>query len=233
MAWSLPDGAVLGVFAKRPDPGRAKTRLAAELGDVDAARVAEAMVLDLADLWGSDRFLAAGGRRVLAFAPNDAGPWFDARVDAAWSLAPQGDGDLGARMRSFFAAEFADGASCVVLIGSDSPTLDPSIVVSAFLTLEHRDVVVGPSCDGGFYLIGARSACPPVFDEVSWSSPDVLGQTIDRLRDTRLSLGVLPPWYDVDTPEDWRTLCGHLRALRRAGIDPGLPRLETLAADLG
>jgi len=233
VAWSLPEGAVLGVFAKRPDPGQVKTRLATALGDDFAAKVAEAMTLDIADLWGSDRILAEGGRRVLAFTPDDAGPWFDARVGDAWSLVPQVGEDLGTRMRSFFADEFEDGATRVVLIGADSPTIDPSIIVSAFLTLEHRDVVIGPSSDGGYYLIGCRVSVPPIFDGINWSTPDVLSQTIDAIRDTGRSLGVLPPWYDVDTPDDWRTLRGHVRALRRAGVDPGLPRVETLARDGG
>lgn len=225
----MPEGAVLGIFAKRPDPGRVKTRLAADLGADFAAEAAEAMTLDLAELWGGDRVLAPGGRRVLAFAPDDAGPWFDARVPGAMALQPQHGDNLGARMRAFFEGEFEDGASRVVLIGSDSPTLDPSIVVSAFLCLETRDVVLGPSADGGYYLLGCRPPMPPVFEGIAWSTPNVLGQTVERLGQSGLSLALLPPWYDVDSADDWRTLSGHLRALRRAGIDPWLPRVETLA----
>lgn len=229
----MPEGAVLGIFAKRPDPGRVKTRLASEFGPEFAAEAAEAMALDVADLWGGDRVLAPGGRRVLAFAPDDAGPWFDARVPAEMALLAQEGGDLGRRMRLFFEGEFADGATRVVLIGSDSPTLDPSIVVSAFLCLEGRDVVLGPSADGGYYLVGCRPPVPPIFEGVAWSTAAVLDQTIERLRSSGLSLGLLPPWYDVDSPDDWRTLLGHVRAMRRAGIDPLLPRVETLAGRRG
>jgi glycosyltransferase A (GT-A) superfamily protein (DUF2064 family) len=67
---------------------------------------------------------------------------------------------------------------------------------------------------------------------VDFSTPAVLGQTIDRLRDTGLSLAVLPPWYDVDTPDDLRLLVGHMRALRRAGLNPGLPRIERLCSEI-
>ncbi len=227
MAWPMPEGAVLGIFAKRPDPGSVKTRLAAEFGDEFAAEAAGAMVLDLADLWGSERILEAGGRRVLVFAPDDAGPWFDERIPAGLALQPQVEGDLGDRMKAFFDGEFGDGASRVVLIGSDSPTLDPSIVISAFLTLESRDVVLGPSADGGYYLVGCRPPTPPIFSGPSWGTPGVLEETIHALKDSGLALGVLPPWYDVDTPDDIRSLRGHLRAMRRAGIDPICPRLET------
>jgi rSAM/selenodomain-associated transferase 1 len=209
-----------------------KTRLAAELGDEKAAAIYEAMLFDILETWSSPAVLAPGGRRVLVFAPGDAGPWFDRRVPPCFALQPQAEGGLGERMAAFFAGEFQDGAQRVVLIGADSPTLDPTIVISAFLCLESRDVVLGPATDGGYYLVGARGAVPPVFEGVDFSTPAVLGQTIDRLRDTGLSLGVLPPWYDVDTPDDLRLLVGHMRALRRAGLNPGLPRIERLCSEI-
>ena len=231
MAWSLPDRCVLGIFGKKPEPGKVKTRLATEFGDATAARIAEAMLFDILAFWSSENFVAPGGRRVLVFDPPDAGPWFDERVPEAFVLQPQSEGDLGTRMRSFFEGEFADGASRVVLIGSDAPVIDLSAVVSAFLCLENRDVVIGPSSDGGYYLIGASDEVPPIFHEVEWSGPRVLSQTIDRLSDTGLSLSVLPVSYDVDTPDDWRALVGHVRALRRSGFDPRLPRIEVIVAE--
>ena len=115
-----------------------------------------------------------------------------------------------------------------MLIGSDSPTLDPSVVVSAFLCLQQKDLVIGPATDGGYYLIGCRPPVPAVFEGVDWGTPAVLWQTLDRLRGAGRSLAVLPPWYDVDTADDWRALAGHVRAMRAAGMDPGLPRVEAL-----
>lgn len=226
MAWSLPEGGVLGLFAKRPEPGRVKTRLAAEIGDEGATRLHEAMLFDLIDLLDSPGVLAPGGRKVLVYAPDDAGPWFDERIPASFALQPQADGDLGRRLSGFFAGEFADGASRVVAIGSDAPTLDPSFVVAAFLALDGRDVVLGPATDGGYYLVGCRGSVPPIFEAIDWSTADVLGQTIDRLDGTGRSLAVLPPWYDVDTAASVRMLGGHLRAMRRAGMDPLLTRTE-------
>jgi rSAM/selenodomain-associated transferase 1 len=228
--WSLPERGVLGIFGKRPDPGRVKTRLAARFGPEFAASAHEAMLLDTLDLWSSDRLLAPGGRRVLVFDPPDAGPWFDARVPDAFALQPQAECDLGDRMRAFFEGEFGDGATKVVLIGSDSPTLDPNFVVSAFLLLDHRDVVLGPSTDGGYYLIACRPPAPPVFEGIDWSTPTVLDRTVQRIRDAGRSLALLPPWYDIDTHDDWSMLTGHLRAMRLAGMDPGLPRIERLIA---
>ena len=226
MAWSLPEGGVLGIFGKRPEAGRVKTRLAAGIGPEAAAALHEAMLFDVLDLWDSPGVLAPGGRRVLVFDPGDAGPWFDTRVPASFALQPQAEGDLGTRLAEFLAGEFEDGASRVVVIGSDSPTLDPSFVVSAFVALEGRDVVLGPANDGGYYLVGCRRPVPEIFERIDWSTPDVLAQTIDRLDGTGRSVSVLPPWYDVDTPESLRMLRGHLRAMRRAGMDPLLTRTE-------
>lgn len=228
MGWPLPDDAVLGMFARRPEPGRVKTRLAEALGPEGAAAAYEAMLLDAAELWGSERVLDPGGRRVLVFAPEDAGPWFDAHVSESWALQPQTGEDLGTRMQAFFEGEFADGASRVVLIGSDSPTLDPTFVVSAFLLLQQRDVVLGPATDGGYYLIGLKPPVPPIFEGIDWSSSRVLSQTVARLEAAGRSVGMLPPWYDVDTPDDWQALAGHLALMRASGKSIKLPRLSQL-----
>src|SRR4051794_34184871 len=102
MAWSLPEGGVLGIFGKQPEPGRVKTRLSASIGADAASRLHEAMLFDLLDLWESPGVVAPGGRKVLVYAPDDAGPWFDERVPASFALQPQSEGDLGARLSEFF-----------------------------------------------------------------------------------------------------------------------------------
>jgi rSAM/selenodomain-associated transferase 1 len=228
MAWDMPEGGVLGIFGKRPEPGRVKTRLAAAHGPEFAARAAEAMLFDTLDRWaGPDGLVAPGGRVVLVFDPPDAGPWFDERCPEALALQPQADGHLGARMRAFFEGEFEDGATRVVLIGADSPTLDPTFVLSAFLLLDHKDVVLVPAADGGYALIGCRPPlAPSIFEEgVPWSTAGVLEATVERVHAARRSLAVLPPWYDVDTPESWAMLRGHVLGMLAAGKDDvGLPR---------
>jgi rSAM/selenodomain-associated transferase 1 len=224
MPYRVPDRAALGIFAKRPDAGRVKTRLIGELGPERAARLAELLLLDAADAWAGE-----GGRRVIAYDPEDAGPWFDARVPSSFALRPQATGDLGERMAAFFQDEFEDGATRVVLIGCDSPTLDPAFVASAFLLLEHKDIVLGPATDGGYYLIGCRRPLvPSLFEGIAWGTPDVLAQTVRRVRAAGRSLAVLPPWYDVDTPDDLRMLAGHLAARRLAGHDALVTRVERL-----
>jgi glycosyltransferase A (GT-A) superfamily protein (DUF2064 family) len=136
-------------------------------------------------------------------------------------------------MADFIGRRLADGAESVVLVGADSPTLPVDYVGRAFDALGRADVVLGPALDGGYYLLGCGRRLPPVFDGVAWGTGRVLAQTVARLADPSWRLALLPPWYDVDAPADWRLLCGHLAALRRAGIDPATPRTEALAREFG
>jgi rSAM/selenodomain-associated transferase 1 len=214
---------VLGLFAKWPAPGAVKTRL----GDAErAGRVARAFLLDTLD-----RLAAVDARRVLVFAPAERSEAFADLATGRYALVPQGEGDLGVRLRRFIAAELAAGAGATVVVGADSPTLPVEFVEQAFALLRDSDVVLGPTCDGGYYLLGCGRRLPPVFAGIDWGTPRVLSQTVAALADPSWKLALLPPWYDVDTPADWSLLGGHLAALRRAGIDPGVPRTEALCRE--
>ncbi len=121
----------------------------------------------------------------------------------------------------------------MVVVGADSPTLPPEYIHRAFSLLDEADVVLGPAWDGGFYLLGCRHRVPPIFDGISWGTERVLAQTVAALAGPEWRLALLPPWYDLDTPADWSMLCGHIAAMRRAGTDPGVPRIEALCAEFG
>ena len=126
------------------------------------------------------------------------------------------------------------------MVGAHSPTLPVACVEQAFDKLEHADVVLGPTSDGGYYLVGCgprtssrqAGSVPPLFEGIAWSTPRALSDTIAALADPRWRLALLPVWYDVDTPDDWTMLCGHVAALRRAAIDPGVPHTEELILEL-
>lgn len=214
--------AVLGVFAKWPEPGRVKTRLGLA-ADV-AARAAEAFLRDTLG-----RGSAVAARRVVVFAPADAADRFAGLVPPGWSCESQADGDLGDRLAAFFQRHLPTGEA-VVAIGSDSPTLPIGYVGQAVALLGDADVVLGPACDGGYYLVGVRGELPPLFDGIDWSTASVLAQTVAALSEPRWRVRLLPPWYDVDTPADWELLRGHVAALRRAGVDPGVPHTEAVLA---
>lgn len=219
----MDTGRVLGMFAKEPRPGTAKTRLAAAASPAWAAAVAAAFLLDTLE-----RLAAFPARRLLAFAPAEAAAWFAAQAGGRFDLTPQGTGDLGERLAGFFRRRLEEGARAVVVVGSDSPTLPVAYVAQAFEALETADVVLGPATDGGYYLLGCGRRLPPVFTDIRWGGSSALHDTLACLADPAWRLALLPPWYDVDTLDDWHMLRGHVAALRRAGQDPGVPRTEAL-----
>jgi rSAM/selenodomain-associated transferase 1 len=217
---------VFGIFAKEPVPGEVKTRLAKETSPAFGARLAEAFLRE-----SLRRFQGVKARRVLAYSPPEARDFFTALASDAYLALPQSSGDLGARMSQFFREQLAHSEH-VVLVGTDSPTLPPEYIEQAFETLSTADVVLGPATDGGYYLIGCRKKTPvDIFQGVDWGGSAVLAQTTERLP-PEFSLGMLPPWYDVDTLHDLNIMAGHLRALKRAGTEPGLPHVDALLTEL-
>jgi rSAM/selenodomain-associated transferase 1 len=210
------------VFAKQPQPGLVKTRLASAASPAWAAHVAEAFLCDTLD-----RLAVLDARRVLAYSPPQAVSYFVEVAAKRYLAIPQTAGELGQRMAALIADQFQAGAVAVVLIGTDSPTLPIAYIEQAFRELEQADVVLGPATDGGYYLVGCARALPPIFAGVAWGTCRVLHETMAALPESA-RLALLPPWYDVDTLEDWRMLQGHVAALRRAGLDPGVPRTERL-----
>jgi glycosyltransferase A (GT-A) superfamily protein (DUF2064 family) len=112
--------------------------------------------------------------------------------------------DLGARIESAAVYAFARGRGPVVVVGTDSPTLPPSFVERAFASLssEESDVALGPTEDGGYYLVGLREPFEGLFRNVEWSTPRAYARTAENVARAGLRLLELPRWYDVDTPAD-------------------------------
>jgi rSAM/selenodomain-associated transferase 1 len=199
----------LAVFARAPVPGRVKTRLAATLGAEGAAALHAAFVADVVDRHRRP------GRTLTVWRDGDAGHPFWGTLGAP--LADQPAGDLGARMAACLAAEGAGGEP-VVLIGSDAPTLPPAVVDAAFAALERVPVVLGPACDGGYYLVGVRGSVPPIFAGPVWGTDRVLAHTLHLLEISACRYSLLEFWYDVDRPADLALLAAHLPALAAAGV---------------
>ena len=212
------------VFAKNPVPGTVKTRLQRRYSPDQAAAIYRAFILDVIESAGA----APADQRVLAYAPSDAVEAMATLVGDNWRLRPQADADLGARMSQAAADSFSEGADRVVILGTDAPSLPDARLTRAFDLLRTTDVVLGPSTDGGYYLVGLSQPFPEIFDGIDWSTEHVFRQTVDRIRSAGLRLGLLPPWYDVDTPDELEFLRTHLDAARHAGEPIGLP--NTIAA---
>jgi len=198
---------VVAVFAREPAPGFAKTRLIPALGAEGAASLYGALLQDRCEALRS-----AGLSVVVAHTPDDAGPRLAAQLPAGLKFFPQGGGGLSERLISVSAALFEAGASAVVMMDSDSPTLPISHLHQTLDRLAggHADCVLGPAEDGGYVLIGLSRAQPQLFDGIPWSSPQVLEATRARAEAAGLRVELLEPWWDVDTPEDLARLRGQL-----------------------
>ena len=197
-----------GIFAKYWQPGAVKSRLAATLGEGAASAVYRCFVATLVD-----RFRGIAADRHLVYTPADRRAEMAALAGDGWACSAQAAGDLGVRMRHFFQTAFDRGARRVLLIGSDSPTLPVTIVQDAFQRLGDYPVVLGPTRDGGYYLVGAAERVPPIFENIAWSSDAVWDQTVLRLAESNCPFARLPAWYDVDTIEDLRHLFRELENL--------------------
>jgi len=186
------------VFAKPPTPGRVKTRLAEAVGHPAAASLYSAFVADVIDRV----------RSVSALRPRlavDGQPDHPAIVALSCGLprVAQIEGDLGRRMHEVLRqAVEAEGVGLVV--GTDAPTLPAHYLEAAVTALESGDydVVLGPAADGGYYLVAARDRVPDVFEHVRWSTSHTLRDTLVQAAAAQHRVHLLPPWYDVDTPQD-------------------------------
>jgi rSAM/selenodomain-associated transferase 1 len=198
-------------FLRLPEEGQVKTRLGATIGQDRATELYGRFVEDILAM------LDGVGIDVhICYQPRGAGLTVGNWLGQHRSYAPQEGADLGGRMANAFRDAFAGGVSRAVLIGSDIPDLPGETVAQAFRDLQRNDVVIGPSSDGGYYLIGFDAARfePDVFESIRWSTDHVFDQTMAIVNRHRLKTGVLPVWHDVDTRSDLDALIERSRDTR-------------------
>lgn len=195
--------ASVAVFARAPEPGRAKTRLIPALGAAAAAELSRRLARRTLEA-----ALEAGlGRVELWCAPDARHPFFlDCARRYPISLAAQGAGDLGERMLRAFNALLGRSARAL-LIGSDIPAMTAQYLRRADAALASGcDAVLGPAEDGGYVLIGLRRVAPQLFTGIRWGEASVCEQTRARLEQLALRYRELEPLWDVDRPEDLQRL---------------------------
>lgn len=209
-----PD-AVLLIFAKAPEPGSVKTRLAGGASVLTPAESADIYRAFLADAIDQYTELATTVPFNLDLRLCWSGPRVRARpfaCDRVEVVRQRGE-DLGDRMWNAFDAAFSDGYRRVVVIGTDHPTLPDRRIQDAFAALERPDrVVIGPSEDGGYYLLGMNGPVPEAFAEMTYSHAHVFKNTLRRVAATDAQPVVLPSFYDVDTPSALRRMLRDLSA---------------------
>jgi rSAM/selenodomain-associated transferase 1 len=194
----------LVVMAKTPLPGMVKTRLVPPLSLEEAAELYRCLLLDVLD---GLKFFARADLFV-AFTPAISAPVFRELVSPSFICFPQRGEDLGERMNNVFVDLRTKGYKHIAIIGGDLVPLPSRFLEEAFVRLERSDtdVVLGPSRDGGYYLIGMNRPIPEIFEGIAWSSGSVLSSTIQKLSKLGLKPPLLPLWFDIDTPEDLRYL---------------------------
>ncbi len=201
------------IFTRYPVPGKTKTRLIPALGAEGAADLQKQMTEHTLERM---RPLTEKGMEVqILFDGAEDGEMVQ-WLGGGFALAPQGEGDLGERMRLAFSGCFETGVERVVIIGTDCPSLGAEDVEEAVDLLEENTLVLGPATDGGYYLIGIRSDAPGwlyelVFENIPWGTDQVFNATVNALAETGLDLGLLDEKADVDEPEDlvhWEKITG-------------------------
>ena len=191
------------LFVKYPEPGKVKTRLAATLGAEMAAdiyrRLVAAVVAGLPD----------GDDLIVVFDPPErraqVEEWLQSLLaERRADFTAQAAGDLGVRLERAFADAFDQGFGKVAVIGSDCIELSPAVFSETWQALETRDAVLGPSTDGGYYLLALRRPCAALFHCIAWSTDAVRAQTRAQAQAAGLAVHELAALPDIDTEADWR-----------------------------
>ena len=208
----------IAVMAKASAPGRTKTRLVPPLTFDEAAALNTAFLRDIADnLLHAARHAAIAG--YAAYAPPGSEGFFQ-------RVLPPTIGLIGASMPNFGDCLFrtiqqilARGHGSAVVLNSDSPTLPTAFLIETADALARpgERAVLGPSSDGGYYLLGLKTAHRRLFEDIAWSTERVAGETLERAREIGLDVHMLPVWYDVDDIAGLRRLAGEVYRPRTSG----------------
>lgn len=189
---------VYGIMIKYPEPGRVKTRLARDVGDLWASdisrQVAETVLRNTLPLKGEYD-------RVIFIDPQEKEAEFMSWLPGQEFICQDG-GDLGERMYHAIGHLLGRGAAKAVITGGDIPKLGRGIILQAFRGLEQAEVVIGPASDGGYYLIGMKSPITELFRGISWGTQAVFSETVRALERLAISYYVLPVLSDLDTVDD-------------------------------
>lgn len=191
------DKNLLLIFVKNPKRGHVKTRLAESVGEEEALRIYRQLLRITKSV--SDKLNCI--RQV----------WYSDFIDGEdlWSTGDyekrlQKGSNLGERMKQAFRQVFADGYEKAIIIGSDCAALKYQIIEHSFKALDRNDAVIGPSEDGGYYLLGMSEFYPNIFDGINWSTSTVFEATIAKVEELDLSVQLMPQLNDIDTIEDLR-----------------------------
>jgi rSAM/selenodomain-associated transferase 1 len=218
----MPTTNRLCLFVKAPRPGQVKTRMQPELSKDQAASLYGAMVEDLLErLAGQPDYDLS-----IYYSPPDGREELTAWLGQVHAYRPQRGEHLGERMSAAFQDSLSDRYRKSIVIGSDIPDLNNSIISKAFQALDRSDVVLGPGRDGGYYLVGLKKSQPDIFKGITWSGDQVYPETARKIQQLNLSLTELSPLADLDTFEDVKDYWQR----RESGATVNNPRLDAICS---
>jgi uncharacterized protein len=197
---TLTNKCAMGIMIKAPRVGYSKTRLSPALAPEEAANISRCFLRDttaaIEALSHQDPFVVG----VAIYTPVGSEPVFAELLPQSFRMIPQREGDLGTRLSGATEDLFSAGFSAVCLVDSDSPTLPFRYLQEAATLLKEPtdQMVIGPCTDGGYYVLGLRQAHARLFEEITWSTDRVYGETVERSKEINLPAITLPAWYDVD-----------------------------------
>ncbi len=236
----MPEKAFCGiaVMAKASLLGKAKTRLCPPLAPEEAAAFNTAFLKDIADnLIAASSIASIAGS--MAFGPPGSEAFFRQHIPASIGLHEVWRANLGECLIEALSLQFAAGHGAACVLNSDSPTLPVSVLIeTAEVLAEPGDrAVLGPSSDGGYYLLALKSMHACLFQDIAWSTEIVAAQTLERAADIGLPVHILPEWYDVDDCLAIGTLIGELfegrafsKSLRSSPAHHSRELLQTMLA---
>ncbi len=229
----------IAVMAKASCPGKAKTRLCPPLTFEEAAAFNTAFLKDVAgNLIAASLEASIAG--TVAYGPPGSEGFFRAHMPPSIALHEVWQPGFGACLMEALRLQFAAGHEAACVLNSDSPTLPAGLLVEMANVLQEPGdrAVLGPSSDGGYYLLAVKAMHPRLFEDIAWSTGIVARQTLDRAAEIGLPVHVLPEWYDVDDSEGIDMLMGELlegrafsQALRSSPARHSLALLQSLLSD--
>jgi len=211
--------ALFAMLVRKPEPGKVKPGLADCLGEPGAAKFYRSCVMDLCERFAQ----LSVPMRVLMYSPRGARKSVGLMASRHWRLAQQEGSGRGAALAGAFEYAWRMGCQRAVVLLSDCPTVPGAFIIDAFDRLLVDDVVLGPTTDGGVYLVGLSMERPELFMGLDWDGDAAFDALVGRVDAFGLVLGLAPHWYDVEDRAGLDRLASHLRALALVG-DEGLPR---------
>lgn len=185
------------IFAKNPEFGKVKTRLASTIGDAQALFIYEQLLKQTISVTKDlpvDKFIFY----------SDSVIEKDGWENTIYEKKIQDGKSLGSKMKNAFISSFTVGYEKIVIIGTDCFELGEKHILKAFEQLEKVDIVIGPAKDGGYYLLGMKKLYESIFENIDWSTDKVLKQTLSICGELNLSIFLLPELNDIDDEEDLR-----------------------------